>query len=941
MSFDLFDKQAFLNAVTPAEKPVAFLVGSPLSWDNSGGVAGVDDMCKFIREMVQSRKARALASFDAAIKDKNGANLYQTALRWLQGNVSQFAVNEVIRQAVLGARRLGTHKEFADDGAPEDWHLPAGTMQLAELVCRYPDEFPGPLLTTNFDPLLSLAIRAMGGKPHRRIADSDGNIGREAENEAGVRMVAHLHGYWRASDTLHTSVQLTANRPKLRAALQATLRSRTLVVVAYSGWDDVFTTALADLLHDEEAQLDVLWCFREAEQAVVAARYARLIEKMQPAIARGVFRAYGGVDCHSIFGEVVAEMAASTKSESSLLASASLSSPLPGWECLDATTLDAMEPLRESEARRYYDGAVPGWRHAMSEFVPRREAVSTIADRRSRLDEDRASMQLIRAAGGEGKTTLLLQAAVDAAKNEGVRILWRPSPKFSFSPEQLTNLSPEFQWLIVADDAENLVTSIIEAARKLSHAKHANVDFLLAARDSDWRAKGGDRLGWAQWIQYQQDVILRGLSESDADAVVAAWSKAGGLRELEKEAAFTRSALLLKAVKDQSGSNIQRREDGSFFGGLLKVRFSEAGLRAHVREFLTQLRATPIYKSERTLADALQYVAACHGAGISGLDENVLADLLDVPRDWLGSRVTRPLGEEAVAVSGGGRVFTRHTQVAAAVLLEVEAALEVDLAEVWAQVVKQTVRTSSQIPVHYETHSKVIHAGPRLEAALPQQMSKDRRKAIAISAAMAAIAANVERLDVVTDLGKTYRMAGGDWIGNAICLFRGKLAEAISKVDYKESIRGYWYEWGVCEGHSGREDGQHANAWLAGIALSDHLNPAKITEADVKINCGGLGVAFGNLATTSANCPFSRARRAVIDIGRRVPLDQRGVELFDRHESESNELGTECPKDLGEAIDWLVEGIAAAGALVAEKELTHLIQFAQPSFRALQAKLRQ
>lgn len=941
MSFDLYDKQAFLSAVTPAEKPVAFLVGSPLSWDAGGGVPGVTNIYSLIREKVKTRKPKSVARFDQETQGKTGAEQYQTALRWLQSNISQLAVNDVIKEAIRQARNDKAPRDFAADGECADWHLPQGTKQLAELVCRESETYPGPILTTNFDPLLSLAIKSVGGNVRKRIIDGDGSLGREAESEPGTSEVVHLHGYWRGSDTLHTPAQLTSVRPKLKASLQNLLRQKTLVVVAYAGWDDIFTKALVDLLHDDEAQLDVIWCFYESDPAIVQARYGHLIEKLQPAIARGVFRAYGGVDCQTVFGEILAEQAALSAAPETLSSAEPLVSPLPGWLCLDSDSLRAMAPLNKAEALRYYDGAVPTWRHALSDLVPRREAVASILKRREDLADDSPSMQLIRAAGGEGKTTVLFQAAVDAAVNEGVRILWRPSPRLSFSPEQLENLDPDYQWLIVADDAENLVKQIEEAASTLYQAYRGNVDFLLAARDVDWKARGGNRIAWAQWLQYQpdDDEVLRGITEQEAGWIVEAWDEVGGLRELAKETnPNLRPEVFLKAVNDAAASDDYRRGDGSFFGGLLAVRFGKAGLRAHVREFLAQLRGIPLVNSERTLADALLYVAACHGAGISGLDENVLADLLGVPRDWVGSRVIRPLGEEAAAVSGGGRVFTRHSQVAAAVLLEAEAALDVDLAEVWVRLVKQTVKTSAEVNVHHETHAKVIHAGPRLQQNLPQQLPVERRKAIAIAAATASIAAIPDRLSCIVDLAQTYRTA--DKFPEAIKLLRVQLVTAKGKIDYAEIIRGYWYEWSVCEGNGCKKGSDAlADAWLGGISLSDRLNPAQVTDERIKLSCAGLGVAFGALASAVEGCPYARALRAVIDIGRRVPLDPRSAGYFASHEKTADKLGTPRPKDLDEAMAWLTVGVNAAGEAIVDSELAKLATPGKLSFSTLRSKL--
>ena len=442
---------------------------------------------------------------------------------------------------------------------------------------------------------------------------------------------------------------------------------------------------------------------------------------------------------------------------------------------------------------------------------------------------------------------------------------------------------------------------IAESARLLHAEGHANVDFLVAARDSDWKSAGGDHPPWAQWLQQQPDIVLRGISEADAQAVVSAWTRAGaaGLRELAREdEADKRAAALVKAVNDALRTTEEKRGDGSFFGGLLAVRFGDAGLRAHVREFLMRLRETPIQNCEQSLADALLYVAACHGAGIPGLDENVLADLVGVPREWIGSRVVRPLGEEAAAVSGGGQVYTRHSQVAAAILLEAEAALDVDLAEVWARLVRQTVRVSREIYV--AVFSPIVHAGPRLQQTLPAQLPEERRSVIAIAAARAALEAKPEWLSTVVDLGKTYRKAGKE--PDATVLFRNRLVDAEKTVGYADNIRGYWYEWGVCEGALAGQEHRAADAWLQGLSLSDHLNPAPITEEQIKLSCAGLGVAFGKLATAAADCPYARARRAMVDLGRRVALDPKAVGYFDRYDHAADVLATPRPRDLAEAV---------------------------------------
>lgn len=385
---DLNSREAFLSTLRLTTRPVAFLVGSPLSIDSSGqGVPRVDQMVDLIRAEVAGIAPTETVRFEEGVRDKEGIAAYQAAFSWLQVNVGQDAVNRVVQQATLKAclepAALQDPQGPSPDGHPGQWHIPDGTRDLAKLVCSDGGPFQGPILTTNFDPLLSLAVREAGLVPDRRVLDSDAALPKDVEEEAGTRSIVHLHGYWRGSDTLHTPSQLRSERPKLRASLQSLLRSHLLVIAGYGGWDDVFTGALAELLADTQANLEVVWCFNETEPALVEARYGSLLKAVEPAIMRGRFRSYGGIDCHTIF----AEIADAVRDRSA--APPRGASPLSGWALIDEAYLSAFAPLSDDEVLRYFDGAVPTWRHAVSAAIPRRQVVS-----RLKCDIDRVGMSI-------------------------------------------------------------------------------------------------------------------------------------------------------------------------------------------------------------------------------------------------------------------------------------------------------------------------------------------------------------------------------------------------------------------------------------------------------------------------------------------------------------------------------------------------------------------
>jgi len=257
MPIELHPKEALINAALMTRRPVAFLVGSPLSLKDGVGVPGIAPMLDFVRDEVRERSSRALPQLESALSGKSGADAYQSAMKWLGINAGQDAVNDVIAKAVRQARKPGGGAMApGTDGHPDDWNIPAGTAGLAELVAHGGEKFLGPVLTTNFDPLVSLAVRKSGGRAGRRVLTADGTLVGAAEDEPGICNVVHLHGFWRDSDTLHTQSQLTNPRPRLVKSLQRMLvaQRRTLIVAAYGGWDDVFTQALVELMNDEKFQ---------------------------------------------------------------------------------------------------------------------------------------------------------------------------------------------------------------------------------------------------------------------------------------------------------------------------------------------------------------------------------------------------------------------------------------------------------------------------------------------------------------------------------------------------------------------------------------------------------------------------------------------------------------------------------------------------------------
>lgn len=311
---DYYDPPALLerltNGISASSRQVVFVVGSALTAPQNPsqiGIPGVDGVIEFIRSEFSDAPRNEL---DQLLS--NSANRYQEAFRFLLGRRGPQAANSVIRRAVASARHAAaptpstyeltaSTSEDACRGFEADatgWFLPPGVRALGELAVGHPQHFGRTVLTTNFDPLIGVSISAAGGTSFRTILHRDGNL---ALTDGDGCHVVHLHGYWYGSDTLHTPRQLTQPRPQLRSSLAHVLRNQIVVVLAYGGWDDSFTQALVDVVIDDNAYPEVIWCFRDEIPQV----RTQLLHLLKPGLDRGRVSFYSGIDCHTFLPTLV------------------------------------------------------------------------------------------------------------------------------------------------------------------------------------------------------------------------------------------------------------------------------------------------------------------------------------------------------------------------------------------------------------------------------------------------------------------------------------------------------------------------------------------------------------------------------------------------------------------------------------------------------------
>lgn len=314
--FVLHDQEALLTRLLlnhQEGKRTVFLVGSPLTapWKDGGpGVPGVAAMVE--------RARRALQQVGKDVKSQD----YQTVFQALQGSHGIGRINALVREAVLKACTLdGDLRERALAGDHEAceqlekdvdaWALSPGVEALGRLVASAPNIFGRELLTSNFDPLLSVSIRKAGGRAWETRLHGDGHL--DASRSDGCRVI-QVHGAWHGADTLHSPIQLQAERPALQDSLRRRFEHATLVVVAYGGWKDVFTRTLFELVKWGAAFPEILWAFYSSDDGAIRSTHADLLEGLRPGIERGRVDCYGGIDSNRFFPALAERLQSETPS---------------------------------------------------------------------------------------------------------------------------------------------------------------------------------------------------------------------------------------------------------------------------------------------------------------------------------------------------------------------------------------------------------------------------------------------------------------------------------------------------------------------------------------------------------------------------------------------------------------------------------------------------
>ncbi len=286
-----------------------FLFGSALTAPyppDGKGVLGVRGIVDLIEQYHRKNFPHGLLDLQQPLEI--GQNQYQNAFKQLLARTNVDAANAIIRQAVLSAY-VGT--EIPDprapnacaqaEGDPTLWYLPPWLQALGLLMTRRPEQLANLVLTTNFDPLIELAIEHSGGRAQTSALDKDRWI--ETIRDP-VCQVIHLNGHWTEADTLHTQMQLNQPRPMLAEFLVRLIEENAIVVLGYGGWEDVFSQALDAALKRYGGKAEILWAFYESSEDAIKSQNQALLARLKQGHDRGHVALYKGVDLRTLLPQL-------------------------------------------------------------------------------------------------------------------------------------------------------------------------------------------------------------------------------------------------------------------------------------------------------------------------------------------------------------------------------------------------------------------------------------------------------------------------------------------------------------------------------------------------------------------------------------------------------------------------------------------------------------
>jgi hypothetical protein len=221
---------------------------------------------------------------------------YVEALWLIKGTRGMDGVRAFLQKTAMKALAPGRPDEVVDQPLPDEeyrrlertvnaWQPSEALAALALLIQTHRSRIHPVLLTTNFDPLLEVALLRAGLQVTSHAVSGPAHTMPDLLADPLRPTVVHLHGTPH-STSLHFPAHIQSPHDDVERWLASLIRGNRLLVLGYSGWDRLIQRTLtryfsrgSDTKADESAQ--VLWCVYEsrAHHAHVNPDLARFFDR--------------------------------------------------------------------------------------------------------------------------------------------------------------------------------------------------------------------------------------------------------------------------------------------------------------------------------------------------------------------------------------------------------------------------------------------------------------------------------------------------------------------------------------------------------------------------------------------------------------------------------------------------------------------------------------
>lgn len=534
---------------------------------------------------------------------------------------------------------------------------------------------------------------------------------------------------------------------------------------------------------------------------------------------------------------------------------------LTGWRYIKQQFDEKMESPSDDDILKYFDGKEPDYKYICSSRIPARKIVTTITKDFIKCNEDNGiKCGLIVGAGGEGKTTVLLQTVRELTeKYRWKALVLKYSDKHTMIQiDKILEATKKGNWIICADNCFPVADKLFELLEELSKQGRRHVHLLLCARRIDWKSSKADQLSWGSYSDYSR-YKLRGIEEDDAKEIVTAWADLGekGLGKLSNLGIPEATEKLCSFARDEM--NKDDSDEGALLGAMLTARYGEE-LSEHVYNMLLRLKDMHLQETPfegKTLLNAYAYIAAMHSEGLNLLYKDMIAQVCGLPPSRVRKCILAPLGDEAATAINGEVVYTRHIRIAQAARKIMEEEFDYDFDDIFIELSKAAMEIIIQVGLKPE-YVKWKYLGDNF---------MDKNRALAFRLYQSVLDKSPKDPQMTVHLSEKYRELGE--YKRALALFE----DEEEKIDH----RSFFCEWALVEANVGQKT---KSVCLSALSLSDGIATKALDEETACKNLHAIAYTFRELYSQDREDDYLRAALSAIRLGERIDSKDAKIRQF-------------------------------------------------------------